>query len=1175
MQRFLQFLDKTPEFRSIMDGILSDLKQQAIFGLSGSQKSFVVAALARKLQRPFLLVTHSEENALEFYANLQSLLPEHAIEYFPVLEWMPFEVLGSSKEVEATRLRVLAKLADDKPICIVTTIQAVERLFPPRQRWQGLCKSLRVGTRCDLKQLFISLTDLGYERVEIVDAPGQFSARGGIVDIYTLVSKPMRLEFFDDELDSVRTFDPVTQKSVEQLEQVNIYPARELIVPAAEREKAWLLIKAHAERLMVRLKKSSQSAATELQNHLNHLAEEFAAGVVGKKVEPYLNLAYSKLDSIFAYLQPATFIVLDEPVRIRDYLDFAVRERADGYAEMLQSGKVLADPNAVFLDFTHFTRELNAYQGLLLSTLQRQMPVIPPQNLVTFVTKPVQGFIGKLSDFAAELKELLNDGYGIIIFAGNGDQAQRLRDSLWDYGINAPVTNAPIELAQVSIVELGLKEGFQFPLAKLAVFTEYEIFRREHKPRPKVKVKPNKVEKLSHFIELKPGDYVVHANHGIGKYLGIEKLDVGGVGRDYFLIKYAGEDKLYVPSDQVDLIQKYLGGDGNAPKLYRLGGNDWVKVTSKVKAAVKDMAEDLLKLYAEREKSIGFAFSSESVWQKEFEDRFPYEATTDQLACIEDVKIDMGRTRPMDRIICGDVGYGKTEVAIRAAFKAVMDSKQVAVLVPTTILAQQHYVTFCERFSGYPLTIEMLSRFKSAKEQKQVIEGLKNGRVDVVIGTHRLVSEDIKFKDLGLVIVDEEQRFGVSHKEKLKRLKNNVDVLTLSATPIPRTLHMALVNIRDMSVIDTPPEDRYPVQTYVVEYSPELVREAVHREINRGGQVFFVHNKIKDMDKIILDLTNLIPEARIVHAHGQLPEEVLEKVMLDFMEKRYDILVCTTIIETGLDLPNVNTLIVNDADHMGLSQLYQLRGRVGRSNRKAFAYFLYRKDKVLTEVSEKRLSAIRDFTEFGSGFKIAMRDLELRGAGNLLGAEQHGQLMAVGFDMYCKLLEQAVSELKGEVTEAVIEPSIELNTNAFIASEFIRDNSVKTDFYQRLMRARSLEVLQDITDEMIDRFGEPPEPVVNLLDIVGLRIKAIKLGISTIGEEKGSIYYKFAKDPGYSGQELMDLAKLVGPSLSFSASNGLEISLRPNLKHNKTILKAAGDFLDKIFKIADKQIALV
>jgi transcription-repair coupling factor (superfamily II helicase) len=1173
VNRLMNFMEKTPEFRLLLDGIADKMDQQAIYGLSGSQKAFVLAALIKKTKRPMIIVTHNEDNAQDILANLQSLLPDQQTVFFPATDWLPYEVLGKSKEMEARRIKCLATILEDEQCCVVTTIQAVERLFIPKESWLALSQQFTLGNNYDLADLSKNMIDMAYERVDYIEGPGQFTIRGGIMDVYPLSGDAVRLEFFDDELDSIRYLDPLTQRSGDQINNYTLYPARELVTPMLNRQQAWPAIGSIGKKAVAKLAKVSQNAAEKLNAHLENLKEKFSEQVFDHNSEIFTPLFYPQMDNFFDYLNRETIVVMDEPARVREYLDFANRERAEEFLSLFQAGEVFFEPN-IFLNFHQVMESVNDFQTLMLSVLPRQIPGASPKNLINFVTKPIGEYVGKLSDLAEEIKDLIAAGYGVGVLIQNLEHAERLKITLRDYGLNAALLEEPLHNGQVGLINLGLKGGFQFAASKLAIFTESEIIYK-HKKLRTVQKKKSKGDKLAPFVDLKPGDYVVHANHGIGKYLGIEQMEIGGNVRDYFLIKYSGEDKLYVPSDQVNLIQKYLGGEGTLPKLYKLGGGDWAKVKNKVKAAVRDMAEDLLKLYAEREKAVGYAFSQDSIWQREFEERFPYEETVDQLQCIAEVKGDMIIPKPMDRLVCGDVGYGKTEVAIRAAFKAIMDSKQVAVLVPTTILAQQHFVTFSERFAGYPMKVEMLSRFRTAKEQRKIIQGLREGSVDVVIGTHRLVSEDVTFKDLGLLIVDEEQRFGVAHKEKLKRFRSNVDVLTLSATPIPRTMHMAMVNIRDMSTIETPPENRYPVQAYVMEYNPELVRETIRRELNRDGQVFYVHNRVQDLDKIVRELSGLVPDARIIQAHGQMDEDRLEQIMLDFMDQKYDIMVCTTIIETGLDLPNANTIIISDADHLGLSQLYQLKGRVGRSNRKAFAYFLYRKDKIISEVAEKRLSSIRDFTEFGSGFKIAMRDLEIRGAGNLLGGEQHGHMSAVGFDMYCKLLEQSVQELRGDSTPEVTEPSIELNIDAFIDSDYITDSATKTDFYQRLMRARTIDVLDGIIEELIDRFGDPPKQVSNLLEIVAIRIKAILLGIGQIAEEKGFIKMKFAIDPGFSGEDLMQFAQMTGPKVSFSAAEGLEIKARLDQKQKANPLKLIYGIIDTINKIADKQKTLL
>ena len=703
-------------------------------------------------------------------------------------------------------------------------------------------------------------------------------------------------------------------------------------------------------------------------------------------------------------------------------------------------------------------------------------------------------------------------------------------------------------LANVMIGTGFLTGGFEFPSGKLVVVTEKEIYGQSHKLR-RAKI-ANQTSKMDVFTDLKVGDYVVHVNHGIGRYLGLMSLDIDGIHKDYLQLKYAGEDKLYVPTDQVGLLQKYLGSEADAPKLSKLGGVEWHRAKNRVKEAVREMAGELLALYANRETLQGFAFNKDTVWQKEFEANFPYEETPDQLKAIQEVKKDMERSRPMDRLLCGDVGYGKTEVALRAAFKAVMDGKQVAVLVPTTILAQQHYKTFQERFALYPVKVEMLSRFRTPKEQRNIVANLAVGNIDIVIGTHRLVQEDVHFKDLGLVVVDEEQRFGVSHKEKLKQLKNNVDVLTLTATPIPRTLHMSLVGVRDTSILETPPENRFPVQTYVLEEDPLMIREAIQREIGRNGQVFFVHNRIAELDRIALWLSELVPQARLDIGHGQMREDELEQVMLRLMQGETDVLICTTIIESGLDISNVNTLIVKDANHMGLAQLYQLRGRVGRSNKMAYAYFTYRQDRVLNEVAEKRLAAIKEFTEFGSGYKIAMRDLEIRGAGNLLGPEQHGHIAAVGFDMYCRLLEDAVREAKGEETFSLVDTSIELPVEAYLPDDYVPDGNQKVELYRRISHFYELSEIDDVEEEMVDRFGDLPKPAKTLLRIASIKIAAGRLGVKALAGQAGYLKFQFREGHGLTGEKLVEIAQIYKNRLKFNhQGNDFEIKLKaPDLE---------------------------
>lgn len=1142
------FLRQGLDIDQVQASIVRKEWPQMVYNLSGNQKfAFAAELLSGK---PGLILTYSEEEAQKWVNDLKTWLPEESVLYFPVTEWLPFEVLGRSRETTAERIKVLNRIARNKQQIVVAPILAVDRRLFSEERWKEFTLEFKQGETYVLADVISKLVAAGYNRLDLVEGKGQFALRGGILDIYPLDGEPLRIEFFDDEVDSIRIFDLDTQKSTRSLESVLVPPVLEYVVRPEEMEKLRWEIRAQARKVSGRLKRSDRSDAAErVLEKAQRLEERLSQGILDENIYPYLGLLENAPNSFFSLLPQESYLILDDPLRLKEQLEFQLKERLEEYTQALEKGEEFISPESQFLTYSELVEYGTGRPFVLLSTLPRQIPSISPRRIFNLTARTLTGFMGKTGVLAEEIENWQKMGYAVSLFAGDREHAERLIQGLRDRGSEAQLKQLedPIQPGGVYVYPHSLDQGFELPLSKLVVLSEAEIYKRERKtPAKRPAVKETKAARLQ-FSDLKAGDYVVHVHHGIGQFMGIERLSVGGVDKDYFSVKYAGQDRLYVPLDQLNLLQKYLGSDTEKlPKLYKLGGSEWKKVKNKAKNAIKEMAFDLVKLYAEREAVQGFSFSPDNVWQQEFEEKFPYEETPDQLQCIKEVKQDMMRKRPMERLLCGDVGYGKTEVALRAAFKAVMDSKQVAVLVPTTILAQQHYNTFRERFMGYPVTIEMLSRFRSPKEQKMISKGLREGSIDIVVGTHRIVSDSIKFKDLGLLIIDEEQRFGVSHKEKIKTLKANVDVLTLSATPIPRTLHMSLVGVRDMSVIETPPEDRYPVQTYVAEFRPDLVRDAIRREIQRGGQVFFVHNRVENMEQVVNFLSQLVPEARYGIAHGQMSETALEKEMISFLEHENDVLVCTTIIETGLDMPNVNTLIIDESDRLGLGQLYQLRGRVGRSNRKAFAYFLYKPQKVLTEVAEKRLAAIREFTEFGSGLKIAMRDLEIRGAGNLIGAQQHGHLAAVGFELYSQMLKEAVQEIKGEKVEEKIEPSIELQVDAFLPDDYIADRQVKASLYQRLVMISGEEGLSDMVDELIDRFGTPPREVENLLKIIRIKWIAAALKIEQIQQDKQQIILRFATDPGLTGEKLMTVATESPYPVSFGTTGegNLEIKVR-------------------------------
>ncbi|KKM10907.1 transcription-repair coupling factor [Clostridiales bacterium PH28_bin88] len=1153
-QGLIRLITATAAFRSLQAGV--ELRQsQQVYGLAGSQLTLWLAGLLQETGRPLLVVTPGLEEARRITMDLSAFLPEEEVGFLPPAEVMPYEVYARSLDLAVQRLTVMESLLAGRiRVLAMPAAAAVQPMTPP-EAWRKAIFHLAAGQQVTWEDLLHRLDALGYQRSEVVEVPGQVSVRGGIVDIFPLtMDQPVRVEFFDDEVDSIRTFDPRSQRSLEALPEIAVTPVRELLLTPEALERGKAALQREYQTQLKRLEKQGRGeAARHLEEKVAGYLEQLETGAFGTGLEQFRHLFYPQAPTILEYFPAPPLVVMDEPGRIKETMVQAAGEMAEMFGQLLAAGAALPSQAENPPDYDHLLKLFFRGRPLIcFSLLPKQFPGISPMNIVGVTAKTMHPFLGKTNMLAEEVKNWRHSRYSVVLFAGNQERAQLIKDALWDQGVEAPVTedlSGQLYPGQVMITLGTLQKGFEFPQWKLVAVSDAEVFGRQKRPRPRKSFKEG--TRIAAFTDLKVGDFVVHVQHGIGRYRGIEQLEVGGVQKDYLLVQYSGEDRLYVPTDQVSMIQKYVGAEGHVPKLNRLGGNEWARAKKRVQESVEAMAEELLALYAAREAMPGYAFSPDTVWQRDFEASFPYTETPDQLQAIAEVKRDMEARRPMDRLLCGDVGYGKTEVALRAAFKAVMDGKQVAVLVPTTILAQQHYQTFQERMAAFPVSVAVLSRFRSAKQQEQTVKGLRAGAVDIVIGTHRLLSQDVKFKNLGLVIVDEEQRFGVAHKEKLKQLSKNVDVLTLTATPIPRTLHMSMVGVRDMSLIETPPEDRFPVQTYVVEYSPELVREAIRREMSRGGQVYFVHNRVMDIDRITRHLQELLPDARIGVAHGQMREDQLERVMLDFMEGNYDVLVCTSIVENGLDISNVNTLIVHEADHFGLSQLYQLRGRVGRTNRLAYAYFTYRRDRVLGEAAEKRLAAIREFTEFGSGFKIAMRDLEIRGAGNILGPEQHGHMLSVGFDLYCQLMEEAVQKLRartgepaGEAAPEPTGPTIELNVDAYISDAYIPQAALKMEVYQRMMAVESMADVEQLEEEVFDRFGELPPVVKNLMHLARLKVLAQEVHVTRVEHKKGEVHLVFGPDHGLKGEKLMQLAGAFPRRLSFSVAGGLTIAAR-------------------------------
>ncbi|CAM4486046.1 transcription-repair coupling factor [Paenibacillus tarimensis] len=1121
METLIKAVAADPDFQNVLAGFESGMREQMVSGLAGSSRQLWMAALQQKMDRPMLVVTHNMFAAQKVAEDLVECLSQEQVLLYPANELVAAEAAISSPETLAQRMEVLIRLSQGFRGVVVVPFSGVRRYLPIREVIAEAQISLKVGETLTMEAFLRRMVELGYERADRVENKGEISVRGGIVDFYPLTSPAAyRVEWFDEEIDSIRTFDPADQRSIDKVESYTVPPCREVIA----NERRMLNAAQHAAELLERqLEKMTDRLAKErLREEIGSELEKLRGQIHFPEMYKYISLLYPERETLYDYMPQDTLLIMDEPTRLIETAKQLERDEAEWATHLLQNGKSL--PGFVLARDTEPILYQRPFPTLFMSLFLRQIPHTQPQNILNIVSRAMQDFHGQMNVLKAEMERWRKAGANILMLSGTPERMDRMKRVLMDYSIDLP-----------TMVEGNLQSGFELPSSHLVVITEGEMFSQKQRKARRVDKKIDNAERIKSYTELKVGDYVVHQNHGIGKYVGIGTLEIGGIHKDYLHILYAGGDKLSVPIEQIDLIQKYVGNEDKEPKIYKLGGNEWTRVKNKVQSSVKDIADDLIKLYAQRQASSGFGFQQDTPYQKEFEEMFPYDETRDQLRAIEEIKKDMETPRPMDRLLCGDVGYGKTEVAVRAAFKAAIEGKQVAVLVPTTILAQQHYETFKERFSGYPFNIQVLSRFRSRKEQNETMKGIKAGTVDVVIGTHRLLSQDVVFKDLGLLIVDEEQRFGVSHKEKLKKLKTNVDVLTLTATPIPRTLHMSMLGVRDLSVIETPPENRFPVQTYVVEYNTSLVREAIERELARGGQVYYLYNRVQGIHQMAEQITALVPGAKVAVGHGQMTEQELEKTILDFLDGESDVLVSTSIIETGVDIPNVNTLIVHDADKMGLSQLYQLRGRVGRSNRIAYAYFTYQRDKVLTEVAEKRLQSIKEFTELGSGFKIAMRDLSIRGAGNLLGAEQHGFIASVGFDLYSQMLADEIAkrkaEMYGEGAETVkeVNTQIDLSMDAYLPSDYIYDSIQKIEIYKKVAVIRSVEETEDLREELVDRFGDLPEAVDNLLSVARLKVYGREYGIEQIIQRGEDLILKFAA----SERQRMDNKKIDKLCLAF------------------------------------------
>ncbi|TVX85150.1 transcription-repair coupling factor [Paenibacillus agilis] len=1101
LNALMQALSTESDMNSIVSGVRAGMKEQLVSGLSGSARQVMMASLAEQLDRPVLVVTHNMFSAQKVTEDLQECLSPDQVLLYPANELVAAEAAISSPEVIAQRIEAMTRLAKGFRGIVVTPYAGLRRYLPAKEVMAKAEMTIAVDQEQPLEQLLSFLVSVGYERTERVESKGEMSVRGGILDIYPYTSElPYRLEWFDDTVESIRSFDPTDQRSLEKLDRLLITPSKELIGERGQFERAADRAAQLLEEQLAKM--SDRQVKDRLRQEIHHEIERLREGMYFNEMYKYVTLMYPEGHTLYDYMPKDTLLIIDEPARVLETAKQLERDEVEWNTHLLQHGKTL--PALGLGKSSDEVLTKRPFQTIFVALFLRQVPNTHPQNIVNVMCRSMQNFHGQMNVLKAEMERWRKSNANVIILANGDERVDRVRRVLEDYQIPEP-----------TIMKGNLQSGFELPSIHLIVITEAEMFsQKQRKTVRRTDAKVDNAERIRSYSELKVGDYVVHHNHGIGKYVGIGTLEINGIHKDYLHILYAGGDKLSVPVDQLHLIQRYVSSEEKEPKINKLGGTEWTKVKNKVRSSVKDIADDLIKLYASRQSSPGYAFEKDTSEQQQFEDMFPYDETRDQVRAIEEIKKDMEMPRPMDRLLCGDVGYGKTEVAIRAAFKSAIEGKQVAVLVPTTILAQQHYETFRERFADYPFNIQVLSRFRSRKEQNETMKGVKSGVVDVIIGTHRLLSQDVVFKDLGLLIVDEEQRFGVTHKEKLKKLKMNVDVLTLTATPIPRTLHMSMLGVRDLSVIETPPENRFPVQTYVLEHSDALVREAIERELARGGQVYYLYNRVQGITQMADHIKMLVPEAKVTVGHGQMSEQELEKAILDFLDGEHDVLVSTSIIETGVDIPNVNTLIVHDADKMGLSQLYQLRGRVGRSNRIAYAYFTYQRDKVLNELAEKRLQSIKEFTELGSGFKIAMRDLSIRGAGNLLGAEQHGFIASVGFDLYSQMLSDEVAKRKAELDGIVMEEQqdwttlIDLNIDAYLPGDYIYDSIQKIEIYKKVAGLSSLDEVEGLRDELVDRFGEPPLAVLQLLAVSRLKWYAKQYGFEALSQRGDDVQLK-------------------------------------------------------------------
>ena len=1107
MKSLTQPLKQLEVYSKAVEKLNKETGVQLLSGCIDSQKTHLAYGLGESFAKK-LIITYSELKAKEIFEEYRIFGKN--VYLYPAKDFLFFHADIQGGLLEEQRILALQALMEQENVTIITTIDGCMGKVRPLQTIKNKILTIDMESIIELDALKTLLAEIGYERVGQVEAKGQFAIRGGIIDIFPLTEDvPVRIELWDEEVDSIRSFDSESQRSIENLDSVKIYPAKE-------------------------------PEAIKMGESISFL--EY----------------FSDKDSV---------IFLDEPNRLVEKADTVEKEFCESIKNRIEQGKAAPEEAHFVSGAAEVLAKLEMCHCVALCMLDVKLRELNVKNRFALEVKGINSYQNSFELLTKDLKRWKKEKYRTVLLCSSRTRAKRLAQDLQNEDLNAFYTddeNRIVNPGEIVLLYGNVKTGYEYPMLKFAVLSETDIFGADKKKKKKKQTR-YEGQKIQSFSELSIGDYVVHENHGLGIYRGIEKVEVEKKLKDYIKIEYAGSGALYILATQLETLQKYASADAKKPKLNKLGGSEWNRTKTRVRTAVQDIAKDLVELYAARSERNGFVYGEDTVWQTEFEEMFPFEETEDQIAAIEATKRDMESTKIMDRLICGDVGYGKTEIAIRAAFKAVQENKQVVYLVPTTILAQQHYNTFVQRMKEFPVRVDLLCRFRTPAQQKATLEDLKKGLVDIVIGTHRVLSKDVQYKDLGLLIIDEEQRFGVTHKEKIKKLKENIDVLTLTATPIPRTLHMSLIGIRDMSVLEEAPQDRLPIQTYVMEYEDEMVRAAIHRELARGGQVYFVYNRVNTIADMAAHIERLVPEANVAFAHGQMSEKELEKKMYEFISGETDVLVSTTIIETGLDISNVNTMIIHDADQMGLSQLYQLRGRVGRSNRTAYAFLLYRRGKYLTEIAEKRLHAIREFTDLGSGFKIAMRDLEIRGAGNLLGAEQHGHMQSVGYDLYCKMLNEAVKELKGTAkVEDKYETVLDLETDAYIPDSYIKNEAQKLDIYKRIASLENAEECEDMLEELTDRFGDTPKAVMNLLEIARLKAQAHSLYITEVSGNPNRLKLTMYEKANIVVTNIPKLIERYQGALRFQAAESpyFVYERKNNKKTEMNVLKTLSYLLD-------------